>query len=111
MGERVRMTSGLELGSFDPVPDAAKLRTMAAAAGDYLAGGVPSFSEGWAGLRPLTPDGVPIIGPLSHNPRVIVAAGHGTLGMTLAPATAELVRDAIGGESVTALLSPRRFGC
>ena len=42
----------------------------------------------WAGLRPLTPDGLPVIGRLGPIENAFVATGHGMLGMTLAPSTA-----------------------
>jgi len=51
----------------------------------------------WVGMRPLTPDGLPIIGPLPGVPRVIAATGHAMLGVTLAPATGEAVADLITG--------------
>jgi D-amino-acid dehydrogenase len=49
--------------------------------------------QGWAGLRPATPDGLPLLGALPGLPGVIVASGHGMLGVTLAPATAVVVAD------------------
>lgn len=45
----------------------------------------------WAGLRPAMPDGLPLIGQLPGHHGVYVAAGHGMLGVTLAPATAALL--------------------
>jgi len=45
----------------------------------------------YAGLRPLTPDHVPIVGPFAAAPNVCVATGHEGAGIGLAPATAELV--------------------
>jgi D-amino-acid dehydrogenase len=45
----------------------------------------------WAGLRPLTSDGLPLIGRAPRDPGVFLATGHGMLGMTLAPATAALL--------------------
>src|SRR6201991_545442 len=45
----------------------------------------------YAGLRPLTPDHVPIIGPFAEAPNVCVATGHEGAGIGLAPATGELV--------------------
>jgi glycine/D-amino acid oxidase-like deaminating enzyme len=45
----------------------------------------------YAGLRPLTPDHVPIIGPFADAPNICVATGHEGAGIGLAPATAELV--------------------
>jgi glycine oxidase len=45
----------------------------------------------WAGIRPGTRDGIPLVGRFRPRERLIVAAGHHGLGVTLAPATAELV--------------------
>jgi D-hydroxyproline dehydrogenase subunit beta len=45
----------------------------------------------YAGLRPLTPDHVPIVGPFAEAPNLCVATGHEGAGIGLAPATAELV--------------------
>jgi D-amino-acid dehydrogenase len=50
-------------------------------------------AEAWAGLRPMTADGLPIIGRLRPDGNVVVASGHGMLGLTLAPSTAKTVRD------------------
>jgi D-amino-acid dehydrogenase len=52
----------------------------------------------WAGLRPLTPDGLPVIGAVLGVDGLFVATGHGMLGITLAPATAELVAPLVLGE-------------
>jgi glycine oxidase len=54
------------------------------------------------GLRPATPDELPMIGPLARAPRVIVATGHYRNGILLAPLTAELVaRHVLDGETLT----------
>jgi glycine/D-amino acid oxidase-like deaminating enzyme len=45
----------------------------------------------YAGLRPLTPDHLPIVGPLAEADNICVATGHEGAGIGLAPATAELV--------------------
>lgn len=67
----------------------------------------------WAGLRPLTPDGLPAIGRAPGLDNVYVAAGHAMLGMTLAPATGEVLAALIaGGESLDVALDrfdPIRF--
>jgi D-amino-acid dehydrogenase len=107
----VRMTTGLELGSSDPGPDRSQLDAMARHAGEFLAGPAPSFSDGWVGFRPLTPTGLPIVGPLTGHPRVVVSCGHGTLGMTLGPATARIVRSAVEGRPVPPFVAPSRSGC
>ncbi len=51
----------------------------------------------WAGLRPVTPDLLPIIGADPDRPRVIYACGHSRNGILLAPLTAEAVADIISG--------------
>ncbi len=66
----------------------------------------------YAGLRPLTPDHVPIIGPFGEAPNICVATGHEGAGIGLAPATGELVTAwATGATSPLPLewYSPDRF--
>src|SRR3989304_1500763 len=48
-------------------------------------------------MRPLMPDGLPVIGPAPRLENLFVATGHGMLGITLAPATARVIADLIGG--------------
>jgi D-amino-acid dehydrogenase len=52
-------------------------------------------SEEWVGPRPMTPDGLPFIGPVPGRPRVYVAAGHNMLGVTLSPATGAVIADLV----------------
>lgn len=70
-----------------------------------------SFSRAWAGLRPGTPDGLPLLGPC-EVPGLFFAAGHFRNGVLLAPATALLLADLVTGARSSAPLafSPRRFG-
>jgi D-hydroxyproline dehydrogenase subunit beta len=66
----------------------------------------------YAGLRPLTPDHVPIVGPFSEAPNLCVATGHEGAGIGLAPATGELVAAWHAGEPTAVPLewfSPDRF--
>jgi len=90
----VRIAGVFELGARDAeAPRDAGARLIAAAR-PYLAGWQPDADgplEAWAGLRPSTPDGLPLIGALPGLDGVYVAAGHGMLGVTLAPATAALL--------------------
>ena len=60
------------------------------------------FEDAWSGLRPGTPDGWPILGE-SPVPGLFFAAGHFRSGILLAPATARLVADAIGGVRAPAM--------
>ena len=69
---------------------AAMLRTVDPFFADWPASKAPRETA-WAGLRPLTSDGLPLIGRSPRDPRVFLATGHGMLGITLAPATAALL--------------------
>lgn len=51
----------------------------------------------WVGMRPMTPDGLPVIGVLGEGSNVLVASGHGMLGLTLAPTTARSIRALVRG--------------
>jgi D-amino-acid dehydrogenase len=110
---RLRLAGTLELGSD---PEAVGRRRIAAvvAAGvrhiEGVAGARPSHV--WRGLRPMSSDGMPIIGCTPADDRVIVATGHGVLGITLAPSTAELVATLAGGKELEPwldALDPGRF--
>jgi len=67
--------------------------------------------EDWAGLRPGTPDALPILGA-TETPGYYVATGHFRDGILLAPITAQLIRDVIEGrkpEHALVAFSPQRF--
>ena len=57
------------------------------------------FSGAWAGLRPGTPDDLPIIGPSAEFPNLVIATGHFRNGILLAPITADMVRQIILSET------------
>ena len=87
----VRIAGVFELGAKRPEAPGGAGRKLLAAARPYLSGWQPDEDEPvstWAGLRPMTADGLPVIGELPAAPGLFVAAGHGMLGVTLAPATA-----------------------
>ena len=68
--------------------------------------------ESWAGLRPGTPDDLPILGP-TDMPNVFAAIGHFRNGILLAPITARIMANLIMGqpvESEISSFSPARFG-
>jgi glycine oxidase len=68
-------------------------------------------AESWAGLRPGTPDDLPLIGP-TEVPGIFVASGHFRNGILLAPITAQIVADLVTGKALRtdiAAFSPGRF--
>jgi glycine oxidase len=60
--------------------------------------GDASFRSAWAGLRPATPDGLPLVGPLPELDGLAVAAGHYRNGVLLSPVTGRMVADGILGK-------------
>ena len=75
-------------------------------------GGDVSKASFWCGLRPMTPDGTPIVGPTRY-PNLLLATGHGTLGWTMAAGTGRVIADQISGrapEIDASVLSMARYG-
>lgn len=88
----------------------ARIRALAAAILPSL--GSASMLSTWAGLRPMTRDGLPIVGPDAHVPSVIYNCGHGRNGILLAPLTAALVTAEVTGATKptdSTPFSPLRF--
>jgi glycine oxidase len=89
---------------------AAILRDAAVGLSPALAGRAPL--EHWAGLRPMTPDLLPIVGPDPDYDGLVYACGHSKNGVLLAPLTAQVVAGLLGGEPAVdvAPYTPARFG-
>lgn len=96
LGDELRIAGMADIAGYDTTPDADRVALLAAQAratfpdaADYDADLKP-----WAGLRPATPRGTPIIG---HSPyrNLFINAGHGALGWTLACGCAKVVADLI----------------
>jgi D-amino-acid dehydrogenase len=111
MDARLRLTGGLVLGRNEQRGDprrVAAIRRVAAAALGVTA--PPRLT--WSGLRPCTPDGLPVIGVHPRADRVVLATGHGMLGVTLGPLTGRLVAGLVSGTAdhpALPRLSPARF--
>lgn len=88
----VRVTSRLDLVGLDSRVRERRARLSATNAARYLSlpAGVES-AHAWAGLRPLTPDGLPLIGRSSTVDNLILATGHGHLGISLGVVTGDTV--------------------
>jgi D-amino-acid dehydrogenase len=90
--EGVRVSGTLELGARGLSLSARRLQAITAAAQRALPGWrMPAQPRDWAGMRSLSPDGLPYIGAVPGLPGVHLATAHATLGITLAPLTGELL--------------------
>jgi D-amino-acid dehydrogenase len=110
----VRLAGTMEFGGFDESVNTMRVDAIRRAAAEaFTDWGQPSGEKTpWAGLRPMTPDGLPIIGQLGPLRNAYIASGHGMLGLTLAPATAAIVTDMVTHKRmpmVAAAISPDRF--
>jgi D-amino-acid dehydrogenase len=97
IGERLRVAGIVDMGDVDarvhPARIQALLRQTEALFPRLAASGAPST---WAGMRPATPEGVPIIGATRLR-NLWLNLGHGALGFTLATGSAHLLAGLIGG--------------
>jgi D-amino-acid dehydrogenase len=94
----LRLSGQVELATVEKPPNwerAEVLQRHALASYPYLSADKAPDLRLWMGHRPSTPDGLPVIGPLSRYPRLIAAFGHGHIGIAAAPKTADLVLDAL----------------
>ena len=70
-----------------------------------VSGYFPRFSEAdfdgiqpWAGLRPVSPDGIPYLGRVPRMDNLLAATGHAMMGLSLAPVSGRLVADLLAGD-------------
>ena len=105
MTGRLRVAGTVELGGLTAPPSPHRIaRLIAGARAIFPDLGPPS--RDWMGFRPSMPDSRPVIGPSRGGAEVIHAYGHGHIGLTLAPITAELVADVIAGRPPRVDLAP-----
>lgn len=113
LGGTLRLGGTLELSGWDATvrrKRVAGLRRGAERAFGIAADG--PVERIWRGPRPVSPDGLPVIGRLRHRQNVIVAAGHCMMGLTLGPVTGRLVAELASGAPTSIdlePLSPQRF--
>lgn len=115
LDDGLRVAGTMEFAGFDVRVHHRRIEAVKAAAAAGLSdwnGAKPHLAP-WAGLRPMTPDGLPIIGRLPTMANAYVATGHAMLGLTQAPATARVIRDLVRGHEpprTISALGPGRFG-
>lgn len=87
-----RLGSTMELAGYDSSLNSNRLNVLRTGASEYLkTSSKGNKEEVWTGWRPLTPDSVPIIGPSDKIDNLVLATGHGMLGMSMGPATGKIV--------------------
>lgn len=103
---RVTVGATIERAGFDETVDELTVRRMAASARALLPDAeAPAQMEMWAGLRPGTPDLLPVLGA-AEKPHCWHATGHYRDGILLAPVTGRVMAQAITGETPDVVLDP-----
>jgi D-amino-acid dehydrogenase len=98
--DALRVAGTFELGNVKLSIDRPRVDAMSNSIRPYLPSWQPPDTfAAWAGMRPLSPDGLPFIGPAPGAPWLFVATGHGMVGVTLAPATSAALVPVILGEA------------
>lgn len=94
MEDMIRFAGTLELAGFDQSIDQRRVKAIIKAVPTYFPDIDPAsleLIEIWRGLRPCSADGLPLIGRPRQYDNVIIATGHGMLGISLAPITGKIV--------------------
>src|SRR5262249_9104873 len=97
LSDRIRVGGTAQLSGFDLSLEGGRRRTLESVVTDlFPSAGDVSKAEFWTGLRPMTPDGTPIVGPTRMS-NLWLATGHGTLGWTMAAGTGRLLAEWMSG--------------
>src|SRR5262249_14554146 len=113
MGDDIRLAGTMEFTGIDLTLSEKKTARLVDEAGMYLDGiGSGHAYDSWCGLRPCTPDSLPIVGVSTRIPNLVFGTGHAMLGITLAPVTGQAIADIVtdGGTALPIEgLAPRRY--
>lgn len=117
LGNRIRVGGTAEISGYsDKLYDARRATLDHSLTDLFPRGGDLSKATFWSGLRPMTPDGPPVIGP-THYANLHLNTGHGTLGWTMSCGSGRVLADMLSGKKpdidVSALTVERykhRFG-
>ena len=110
LGDALRLAGTLEMAGMDLSFNTRRLDAIRKSSAAYLPGlAEAKVIEIWRGLRPCTPDGLPVIGRSKTFGNLIVAAGHAMLGMSLGPITGKLVSQLVCEQKTDVDLTPLRM--
>ena len=99
LGDRIRVGGLAEIAGYDLSLNPRRRETLAKSVTELFGGaGDPAQATFWTGLRPMTPDGTPIVGA-TPIPNLYLNTGHGTLGWTMSAGSGRLLADLISGRT------------
>jgi D-amino-acid dehydrogenase len=98
LGDRIRVGGMAEISGFTNDRSERRRRTLEHSVTDLFPGGDLGAASFWSGLRPMTPDGTPVIGPTKVG-GLFLNTGHGTLGWTMSSGSGRLLADLVSGRA------------
>lgn len=96
LGDRIRVGGMAEISGYTNDLGPARRRTLEHSVTDLFPGGDVTKANYWCGLRPMTPDGTPVIGATKIR-NLFLNTGHGTLGWTMSTGSARVLTDIVSG--------------
>jgi D-amino-acid dehydrogenase len=99
LGDRIRVGGTAEIAGFDLRLHARRRETLEHSLTDLFPdSGDVAKAEFWCGLRPMTPDGTPVLGKTRYG-NLFLNSGHGTLGWTMACGSGRVLADIVSGKT------------
>lgn len=99
LGDRIRVGGMAEIAGFDMSLNPKRRATLEHSVEDLFGGaGDQSRASFWCGLRPMTPDGTPVVGRTGFA-NLFLNTGHGTLGWTMAAGSGRVLADIVSGRA------------
>jgi D-amino-acid dehydrogenase len=98
LGDRIRVGGMAEISGYTNDLGEPRRLTLQHSVTDLFPGGDVSKASFWSGLRPMTPDGTPVIGA-TKVAGLFLNTGHGTLGWTMSSGSARLIADLVSGRT------------
>ena len=104
----LRVTTGIEYAKVDAPPDYRRIRSMLPFAQESIRDLDTTEQSIWLGRRPTLPNSVPVISRSPRHDNVLLAFGHSHLGLTMGPATGQIIADLAAGRDPDVDLTPYR---
>ncbi len=97
LGDRIRVAGTAEVGGYDAIMRESRVDTIVHVLQEVFPGGGDlSKMTTWTGMRPMTPDGTPIVGGTRYK-NLFTNTGHGTLGWTMSTGSGKVIADLVSG--------------
>ncbi len=108
LGDRLKISGTMEFSGYNLEIDRARLENVFRLASDYIELAAPNYEDPWAGLRPMSADGLPVLDWARPYRNCYLATGYSMLGMTLSQPAGEAMAEMVATGVRPALFEPFR---